>query len=60
MKPCPFCGGEPQVFRAFNETWLQCTRCSASSSMEQTDELALKQWDTRHEPTTTKPRKAAK
>lgn len=50
LKPCPFCGGEGEVFqgRYLHENWAQCKKCHTQLGGTFTSPInALKAWNTR-------------
>ena len=51
LKPCPFCGGEAEIWRAHRglTAWIACMgRCAVLVSKEYTaDEEAIAAWNTR-------------
>jgi len=51
LKPCPFCGGEAELVRWFEETearHIQCKECKCmTGSPHFMAEFAIKQWNTR-------------
>lgn len=54
VKPCPFCGGEAELWRASGErtAWIACVgRCSVLVSKEhKTDAEAIAAWNRRASP----------
>ena len=54
LKPCPFCGGAAEIWRANGErtAWIACMgRCSVLVSKEyETDAQAISAWNTRATP----------
>lgn len=50
MKPCPFCGGEGEVYqgRYLHENWAQCKKCHTQLGGTFTSPFnAIKAWNTR-------------
>lgn len=54
LKPCPFCGGEPEMQQSGfgNPEWLHftCRKCAASSGAGKGEEHARRFWNTRPTP----------
>jgi len=50
LKPCPFCGSH-DVFINFPDSehifWGQCEDCDCETGWKDTEELAIKAWNTR-------------
>lgn len=53
LLPCPFCGGAPEVRRNPQnptfESWLECTRCKARTSSDDSYNGAVTEWNRRAE-----------
>lgn len=53
LKPCPFCGGEAEIWRAHPENpprkaWIACmSRCAVMTKEHDTDAAAIAAWNTR-------------
>jgi hypothetical protein len=48
LKPCPFCGAQPEMNDVLHDLWVRCD-CGASTSMQCTEERAAKVWNLRIE-----------
>ena len=46
LKPCPFCGGAPDMLDAMSESWALCTSCHASGPARNRPVAAAKAWNT--------------
>ena len=49
LKPCPFCGSEPEKLTGMGEYWIKCPMCDASCAMTSSAESCIKAWNTRHQ-----------
>ena len=48
LKPCPFCGSDDiELSTGLAEYWAFCHDCTATTSMERTQEEAIQVWNTR-------------
>ena len=48
LKPCPFCGGEAEMFPYyFNEWHIGCGKCSCDMGVFDTKEEAIEAWNKR-------------
>lgn len=50
LKPCPFCGGEAELYSG-GIKYVLCKECLATSNDFKTEAEAIKAWNTRHERT---------
>jgi Lar family restriction alleviation protein len=50
LKPCPFCGGEARLTQTGVSPYVVCERCSNSTALHGTQELAIAAWNTRAAP----------
>ena len=45
-RPCPFCSNDQPVFWELPGVyWIQCTSCDATTTMEKSRSIALRQWN---------------
>ena len=58
LKPCPFCGGEPDWNMELDESnstrfgqwWrIECMDCSALGPLEENEYLAVREWNKRYD-----------
>ena len=49
MKPCPFCGGEAEIYRHALVSWVRCKECGVDTpaALPQDEQLAIDFWNTR-------------
>ena len=47
MNPCPFCGGEAEVFRQYSSWWFMCCACGSTGPRRQSLREATAAWDSR-------------
>lgn len=50
IKPCPFCGGNTEVYNRFGDVFITCYKCHARVSFSdcETDQnQTLEKWDAR-------------
>jgi Lar family restriction alleviation protein len=49
LKPCPFCGGEAEVFKMASDQlkMAACIECMAQSRLFLTEDEAIKAWNMR-------------
>ena len=47
LKPCPFCGGEAKVRNFISGRDVHCKNCYASVKILDSNEEAIKAWNTR-------------
>lgn len=50
LKPCPFCGGAPEMVTDAPEIWVRCTGCGTNSDTTATKRRAFNHWNRRHVP----------
>lgn len=50
IKPCPFCGGEAELYRG-GIKYVLCKECLATSCDFKTEAEAIEAWNARHERT---------
>ena len=50
LKPCPFCGGEAELYYYFGSVWVHCTGCDKNFTIFDTEKDAIKAWNTRNYP----------
>lgn len=48
LKPCPFCGGEAELYNDEGLWKVQCEDCEASTGQYYMPENAIAAWNTRH------------
>ena len=48
LKPCPFCGGKAEDLVYDCEFWINCMKCHNGTSPYDSQEEAVKAWNTRH------------
>ena len=54
LKPCPFCGDKPELMNTYDkgdpyrQIYVYCSRCGFQGNQEQTEEEAVKRWNTRY------------
>ena len=52
LKPCPFCGSKPFVWRTNHRTYIECPNLTADSHRVtmsgKTDKEAIEAWNRRH------------
>ena len=52
LKPCPFCGSKPFVWRTNHRTYIECPNLTADSHRimmsGKTDKEAIEEWNRRH------------
>ena len=53
LKPCPFCGGEAEIYRHALVSWVRCKECGVDTpaALPQDEQLAIDFWNTRAERT---------
>lgn len=55
LKPCPFCGGEPEIVKVQNKgqkfyvSWADCTQCRCSTPLFSTRREVVAAWNRRAE-----------
>ena len=47
LKPCPFCDGTAKIAKGEIEFWAYCPHCGAKTESCETEQEALKAWNTR-------------
>ena len=54
LKPCPFCGGEPSIYKENGEVFIACTKCqcgtaylNGASPIEEKIKVAVQDWNRR-------------
>lgn len=49
MKPCPFCGGKPELgsYSRFGNWIVVCSKCEAETQIYETEQEAIEAWNTR-------------
>lgn len=50
LKPCPFCGGEAELYYYFGSVWVHCMGCDKNFKIFDTAKDAIKAWNTRNYP----------
>lgn len=50
LKPCPFCGGKPDLgsYSSSGNWIVVCSKCEAETQIYETEQKAVKAWNTRH------------
>ena len=53
LKPCPFCGGEAEIYRHALVSWVRCKECGVDTpaALPQDEQLDIDFWNTRAERT---------
>ena len=49
LKNCPFCGGTAKIAKGEIEFWTYCPHCGAQTELCETEQEAIKTWNTRLE-----------
>lgn len=47
LHPCPFCGGEADVFRVGSSVFVSCRGCGATPYTTDTEDKAIELWNRR-------------
>ena len=47
LKPCPFCGENPEILSNLHYVWVECMNCHARHDPALTKEVAVTQWNRR-------------
>lgn len=47
LHPCPFCGGEADVFRVGSKVFVRCIECGATPHTTDTEDKAIELWNRR-------------
>ena len=49
LKPCPFCGGKPVIYKSISDrkAWVMCSECGATSSSGFREKTAIRAWNRR-------------
>lgn len=50
IKPCPFCGNQPEKLTGMGEYWIKCPKCNSSCDMKSSPDECIKAWNTRSQP----------
>ena len=54
LKPCPFCGGEPEIITDLSGGfYIHCKNCGCSTFGAMHKELAIEKWNRRQSPSVT-------
>lgn len=53
LKPCPFCGGTPEILSNLTHVWIECMTCHARKDPAQSRDVAISNWNYRLNPAKT-------